>query len=494
MLGLLKSTSVIFLIAFAGFLISKESYRQGFEKSLKDISLWISSNYKVLLVAVLGFAAILRFYNLTSREFWYDEAFSSLLINRSWASFFTLMLKDVHPPLYYVLLKAWSYIFGFSDLGLRSFSVVFGIAAVFMATQFVYTLTKNKSAALISGVIFAVNPFLIQYSQETRSYALLSFLILTVAYALFNKRWGLLALFLSLTFLTHYMNLFLFPFVFFVVLAYNLLDKEVSWLSFSSLLFPFVVVLVWSPFLYNHWKGGSDLLGWIPPAKLSSLFYALSTFLFGEVFSKSRLILIFTLLGAFLTGVFIWQTFYKKSKQFKFNFLSLVSLSLIPICIVLCLSIFGGMDLFIDRVLIGYFALLLTLIIYTFSKAHPLVWIPAFLLYAFYSLNFLQQKSVENPGYNELIKFSNHTNKKLVLTDPMHYLPMKHYLFKASPQKLAQIKVQLDTPGDWPLIFQEDRVEKENLNEPFYLVNYGEISDWQSSIKVGSFYLYEWSN
>ena len=44
-----------------------------------------------------------------------------------YANFSTLILHEGHPPLYFVLLKIWSYGFGFSEVALRSFSLCCGL-------------------------------------------------------------------------------------------------------------------------------------------------------------------------------------------------------------------------------------------------------------------------------------------------------------------------------------------------------------------------------
>ena len=90
------------------------------------------------------------------------------------------MLREVrasesNPPLYYVLAWAWSKLFGTGAVGLRSLSALFGAATIPIAYLIGRELLSRR-AGLIAAALVALNPMLIWYSQEARSYALLVFL------------------------------------------------------------------------------------------------------------------------------------------------------------------------------------------------------------------------------------------------------------------------------------------------------------------------------
>ncbi|MBN1315740.1 MAG: glycosyltransferase family 39 protein [Anaerolineales bacterium] len=80
-----------------------------------------------------------------------------------------LRLYD-HPPLYFVLLKVWSGISS-EESFLRLLSVLFGLGTL----TFVMLWIKRVSppAALVTGLLCAVSPILLRYSQEIRNYPLL---------------------------------------------------------------------------------------------------------------------------------------------------------------------------------------------------------------------------------------------------------------------------------------------------------------------------------
>jgi mannosyltransferase len=132
-------------------------------------------SYSLLAIIISG--ALLRFYNLTSISLWHDESFSALLIRYPLGEMIQRIALDVHPPLYYFLLRAWDFVLGDSLLSLRLFSAFFGVLTVYFTYVFIKTAFKNQRLALISALLIAINPFQIQYAVEARMYTLGTFLI-----------------------------------------------------------------------------------------------------------------------------------------------------------------------------------------------------------------------------------------------------------------------------------------------------------------------------
>src|SRR5260221_14271890 len=75
-----------------------------------------------------------------NQSLWLDEATSALTTKMSFADFFgKFMPGDFHPPLYYILLRAWAAVFGSSEIALRSLSILFGVATIYV----VYLIGKE---------------------------------------------------------------------------------------------------------------------------------------------------------------------------------------------------------------------------------------------------------------------------------------------------------------------------------------------------------------
>jgi len=180
-----------------------------------------------ILVVIILVSAILRFSVLDDPNgLWYDEIVSykeATMPNIIHLIFYTLT-TDIHLPLYPILLHWWGKLTSFSDFSLRELSAIFGIANVFVAYLIGKEL-KSKEAGLICASVFALNSFLIFYSQEVRVYALL--MLLSSIYLLFllkiknnyKNKWNYLFSVICMV-LIFYSSIFSFMFLFFNVLAF----------------------------------------------------------------------------------------------------------------------------------------------------------------------------------------------------------------------------------------------------------------------------------
>lgn len=486
MLNYIKNILIISLIAFIGFLISNKEYRDSFDKFLKKLMEEFKAHSKYYLAFIVVIAAILRFHNLCAREFWYDEAFTSILIKQPWSSFFNLILKDLHPPFYYICLKGWSYISGYSDFGLRSFSALIGVLIIPLTYCFIEKLSGNKVLALITSLVFAVNPFLIRYSQEARSYSLLVFLIIGTIYFFYNRRWFLFSLLFSLAIFTHYISIFLLPSLLIFAAIKYLKSRDLDIKELISLLLPTTLLVFWAPILRTHFDNANTLLGWVEKPQFRYLFSSVEAFIFGSNFGGLKSLI----LVALILGVSIYF-FVKSTKENKLKGFFLILFSIVPFLEVFLVSRCLNIGLYIDRVLIGFLAVFVIYLIFSLQALGKYFGISLILWYVFMAFTFQANIETKNLGYRKLVEFARSSSRLVVMTDPKQYGTLKHYL-DANTSHL--IKVQSDIEGYWPLIFPEDVVDREAIKEPFYLAHEGPISDWDPEIRVGEFYLYNWQN
>ena len=98
-----------------------------------------------------------------------------------YSNFSTQILHEGHPPLYFVLLKAWSYVFGSSELALRSFSLCCGLLSFLVLFTLFRRKSRNKFAAWGVLIMLIFNPFLFYFFTEARMYAL-AFLLATLSF------------------------------------------------------------------------------------------------------------------------------------------------------------------------------------------------------------------------------------------------------------------------------------------------------------------------
>jgi 4-amino-4-deoxy-L-arabinose transferase-like glycosyltransferase len=169
-----------------------------------------------IVIALTLLAAVLRFATLDVQSIWLDESATLILVHRGFAGMLShLSSSESAPPLYYVLVWAWTKVFGAGALGFRSFSALVGTITV----PVLYAAGRRIStrAGLWAAALAAVNPAMFYYSQEARAYALL-ILFSAAALVLFQRalelpsgrRLGLWAGMSALAVLTHYFAAFLF--------------------------------------------------------------------------------------------------------------------------------------------------------------------------------------------------------------------------------------------------------------------------------------------
>ncbi|MGH2925657.1 MAG: glycosyltransferase family 39 protein [Solirubrobacterales bacterium] len=126
------------------------------------------------LVGITALAAVLRFSTLNVQSFDHDEAVTAILVLHPSlvATLGAVAHLERNPPLYYMLAWGWSKGFGTGQDDLRLLSAIFGtltVPAAFLAAREL----ASRRAGLIAAALVALNPFLIWYSQEARSYALM---------------------------------------------------------------------------------------------------------------------------------------------------------------------------------------------------------------------------------------------------------------------------------------------------------------------------------
>ncbi|MDO9065847.1 MAG: glycosyltransferase family 39 protein, partial [Chloroflexota bacterium] len=124
-----------------------------------------------------------RFYLLDGQSLWGDEGNSVALSLRDLASITQGASLDIHPPLYYYLLHYWMMVFGSGEIAVRALSALSGTAMVWV-TFLVGRRLFGYPTALVAALLSAISPLQIQYSQETRMYALAALLAALSVYLL----------------------------------------------------------------------------------------------------------------------------------------------------------------------------------------------------------------------------------------------------------------------------------------------------------------------
>ena len=129
--------------------------------SIKNAILTRSSKIPHLDLAVLAVAIAtyvgLVWSRLSVWSIWFDEAFTAYINRFNFADIAHYTSTDMHPPFYYWLIKVWTSVFGTSDVGFRSLSMVLGVGIIILGFVLLKKLF-SKRVAMLGVVLLALSP------------------------------------------------------------------------------------------------------------------------------------------------------------------------------------------------------------------------------------------------------------------------------------------------------------------------------------------------
>ena len=280
---------------------------------------------KYILISILLFGAILRFYHADFQSVWLDEihTLNEANPNLSWTEFYnSLLASDPHPPLYFAFMHVLFSIFGYKTLVLRLFSAILGIASL----HALYILGKemvNKKVGLIASFLLCINYFHLYYSQDGRPYIFLILFTIISFYRLIifiktpnnrNAIWH--GVFAALMVYGHFFGLIaLFSQYIILLFFFILVEKQIRLRFFIYLFISGIITLIlYIPALGLFIKSVRIKEFWIPTPTLE-----VYTLIFKEFFGNSELILA-------LAGIILLSYFIKlaKEKDFSISYKSII--------------------------------------------------------------------------------------------------------------------------------------------------------------------------
>lgn len=158
----------------------------------------------LLFSLIFAAAFFFRLNDLQKYPFWFDEVSTrkylpiELSFNNNIGhikAFLAVLSNDYFLPGYYILIWLYGHFFN-TDVALRMFSVLMGMAALIVFFHLSRCFVKG-SQALVAMAVMAASPFYIWYAQEARGYTLVAFLSLVAVLVLIKavvfkkKRWFL---------------------------------------------------------------------------------------------------------------------------------------------------------------------------------------------------------------------------------------------------------------------------------------------------------------
>jgi mannosyltransferase len=121
---------------------------------------------------VVLLALVIRLPALGAPCFWADEVVTADRIDLPLESMLALRTLNVQAPLYYLLVRGWAGVFGSSDAALRAFSVLAGVAGVFLVIMAAWRFFGRR-AGILAGLVLALHPVHVYFSREARGYSLM---------------------------------------------------------------------------------------------------------------------------------------------------------------------------------------------------------------------------------------------------------------------------------------------------------------------------------
>lgn len=305
--------------------------------------------------------------NISRWSIWFDEAFSVYLIRFNFSDIAKYTALDVHPPLYYWVLKLWQMAFGNSELALRSLSLVF----IAIAIIFVYMLirkTFGMKAAGWSMLFLALSPMLLRYSEEARMYGMVMAIVAAATYVLVSAhekptrlKWIVYGILVALGMWTHYFTalIWIAHWVWRYIAVRGATAKKV-WSEFFSkdwILAHAVALaafLPWLPIMAKQLGGIQKTGFWIDPVSITTPFNFLTNLLMyrdtWEVTGWYALLATVALI-ALLTMIFkTWPMLKNEQKQ---SYSLILSIAIVPIVMLIILSLPPLRPAFVERYLLA---------------------------------------------------------------------------------------------------------------------------------------------
>lgn len=322
----------------------------------------------VFLVAGLTIFTIIAFINITKSSIWFDEAFGAYLIQFNFIDIARYTAADVHPPLFYWLLKLWSELFGNTEFALRSMSVFFGAIAII----FGYLLTKrlfNKNAARVGLLFMILSPMLIRYSQEARMYTLVAAIALaatyTLTFAINSKKrlpWIIYGILIGLGMWVHYFSaiVWISHWVWRADIVRRIAKKGHFIKEFFSKewimahVVAIILFLPWLPFFAMQILVIQVFGFWIPPATPDTMInFATNIFYYLDVGDATGWLAIGIIILICLVSVLAVKTYKTLDEFYRKSYRLIMALAFVPMILLFLMSMPPLRPAFIDRYLIS---------------------------------------------------------------------------------------------------------------------------------------------
>jgi len=299
---------------------------------------------KILFLISIILCAYMIFSNLTQVIFEIDEYFTFALIKFPITDIITITSNDVHPPLYYLILKFVVKIIDSLNIQYNLLYTLKILSIIPYILILIVSMTKIKkeynwlTAGLFTFTLITLSEFYINYlSIRMYSWAIF-FLVMSFIYLKEmtlesdKKSWILFTLFTILGAYTHYfvaLSSFLIYFVLLIYFAYNNNKNDLKKWTLSVLI-SIISYIPWIPSLISQLHGVHENF-WIPQIDFNYFITCISSIAINNsdftINSQSNLILIIICLITLIILITLAIKEYKNNKTSE-NFYVLIGILL----------------------------------------------------------------------------------------------------------------------------------------------------------------------
>ncbi|MDP4182382.1 MAG: glycosyltransferase family 39 protein [Bacillota bacterium] len=344
---------------YKGEIILEQKYKFKFSK---DVILWC-----LIIVAGLVYLAL----GINREALWYDESYSAAIIKHSIPQICSIAGSDSHPPLYFILLKLFTCVFGRGEVGVRLFSVL-GVLAISALGAGPVKRIFDKKTGIVYSLLAIIVPINLSMAQEARMYTWASFIVAACGFYGYlavaegkRKDWIRFGVCACLAAYTHYYALLAATIINLLILLAILVKKR-------QLIKVYIITAAIAALCYLPWvyflakqvaKVSKDF--WISPVTIDTIKSTL-IYLFGNKFNSPTLIS-WICMYLFL-ALIIWGIVRSKVKGYKESNMAIMAIA------VYILTIAAGIaasylvrPVFVERYSVPVIGILLAAVAYGIS-------------------------------------------------------------------------------------------------------------------------------
>ena len=363
-------------------------------------------NGTILAIGFIFFVSLIFNNNV-----WYDESFTTSIVKHTYTEIWNITAKDVHPPLYYYIVKGISQIFNYNLVVMRFCSIAGALALVILGL-FPIKRLFGKKCSIIFSILAIFMPVMLNTGLEIRMYSWATVFVTASAIYAYSvivdcklSYWIKFAIFSIAGAYTHYYALLGIAIIYLFLLIWLIFKDRKQLVNYF--IFATITVLAYLPWLFNMISQVSSVSKgyWILAPTIKEIeYYAFYPFQGRLGRGDCKLLLIVT------ACLLIWGIGITLHKKIVKGYVAIISLSIFILTILTGIIIsYLVKPVFVERYMIPEIGLLLLAISYFLStvKKKSIIGVYIFILlvtsFGNYRSNY--NRMYDNDGVNAMISY-----------------------------------------------------------------------------------------